>query len=829
MTPTELSSRALELFEELVESDADPRPGLERIRAEDPALADAVEELLDADAREGLESPWTPASQGFPEPAGGLDAGDRLGPYELVRVLGQGGMGKVWEALRVAGDFEQRVAIKILRQLEPDSAAERRFFFEQEILGKLEHPAISRILDTGRTPHGAPYLVMEYVDGLRIDEYCDRHGLDVRQRVRLVVDICRIVAHAHRNLVIHRDLKPANILVTDAGEPRLLDFGIAKLSADEPDRTRLTVAGPGPMTPEYASPEQLLEQPVTTASDVYSLGVVLYQLLTRQTPFARSPSTATAIGRSTREADEITRPSQALGDSATAPPKTPTAAQRSRPAREIDRDLDNVTLHALRRDPESRYPSIDAFAADLERWLGGFPVAARGDSLVYRGSKFVRRHWIPLAAGALVFASMALATGIATSSAREAREQRILADDHAQRTEMVNRFLVDLLAAPAGRWWHDLEHKGPDTRVKDVIKEAADKLEVDLESAPLQRATLHQTLNDTYLALRMFAPAEQQVRRALEIRRRELGPLHPAVAESTYYLASTLKGQGELVDAIDTYRAAIDLERQLPEPTGNLPHALVEAAGAAVRIGLDSEVEGWLSEAIRGSEAGDSRFTGYFLSMRALRRAERGRLKSAAEALAEVERWFAVNASEVPGPVSLQYARTGFAWLRGDLDRAEAVSAEPATWGIAQWRSQVLFDLGRYDEALELLEASKARWTGHLLRQVLLARLELVRRRDSERCLELAEPELEREESWSRGPSWYLAEARSAVAACLLARGRAEDVERAERLLRAAQQTLDAVFDQPTPLHRRLAVARSRLPTSGAAPRTKTEPRLASD
>lgn len=824
MSSAEQFRKALECFESLAEaSTAERHRRLEDLQRDQPDLASAVRDLFSADGEEGLDVPFDPDRPFDPAAHFGLDSeggtrdgrdargGERVGPYEIRRLLGEGGMGAVWEAERVDGGFEQRVAIKFLRHLGLGPRAERRFAFEREVLGKLQHPAIAGILDAGRTAAGEPYLVMEYVDGVPIDEYCDRHALSVRERVRLVIEICHVVSHAHRCLVVHRDLKPANILVTGEGEPRLLDFGIAKLLADDEERAALTAEGLVPMTVEYASPEQVRGLPVTTASDVYSLGVVLYRLLTGRTPFGEATASPLELGRRVAQ-ENVTAPSAAVGSDSKETGDEGRAVLESRDVssfaqlrRELRGDLDNVTLRALRRDPERRYPSVDALAADLDRWLRGFPVEARGDSLTYRGAKFLRRNWIAVAAAALVFVSLSVSLGVATWNASEAREQRDRADDHARRTELVNRFLVDLLAAPGGRWWRGLENQGPDTRVIEVLDEAAARLETDLEAAPLQRATLHQTLNDTYLALGLPERAEDQVRRALELRRSELGELHPAVAESTYYLAATLRDQNRFPEALELYREALGIESRLPEPTGNYPFALSEAAGTASRIGLHAEVEGLMNEALDVARARDSILQGHLLGLRANYRAERGELPSARAGTRRSELWFRTAA--VDSGVLHQLARASaaeVAWLSDDLRTAMRIAESSSSDRMVHLRAHLLYDLGRYREAGDLLETSGRELLGHLDVQVLAGRLALVLDGDAERCLERVEPAWRAEENWSRGPTWQLAEARSALAACKKARGRAGDAERADELLASARETLDALFEEPTPLHRRL-------------------------
>jgi serine/threonine protein kinase/tetratricopeptide (TPR) repeat protein len=344
--------------------------------------------------------------------------GQRLGAYQLVECLGRGGMGEVYRAHRVDSGFEMQVAIKLVRA-GSGSDLLRRFHAERQILASLDHPGIARMLDGGVTPTGEPYLVMELVIGEPIDLYCEKRELSIAERLLLFRQVCAAVSYAHRRLVVHRDLKPANILVTAQGAVKLLDFGIAKLlTADLPDRetaevTRTTVRA---MTPQFSSPEQILGLPITTASDVYSLGVVLFHLLTGDSPYRNAiVSTRDAI-RDVCETEPLI-PSAAAWKSV--------ADGKNRPL--LNRDLDHITLRALRKEPEERYGSADEFSEDVRRYLAGLPVLASGDQMSYRIRKFWGRHWLAVTTAGLFVTVLIVALGFYAREARIAEEQRALA------------------------------------------------------------------------------------------------------------------------------------------------------------------------------------------------------------------------------------------------------------------------------------------------------------------------------------------------------------------------------------------------------------------
>jgi tetratricopeptide (TPR) repeat protein len=365
-----------------------------------------------APVQEAIEGATGPAS---PRPS-------RIGPYEVVDQIGHGGMGVVYLAIRSGEGFQTRVAIKVIKRGMDTNDIVRRFRTERQILASLDHPHIARLFDGGTTDDGLPYFVMEYIEGKSIDAYCEDRGLDTTQRVRLFLPVCAAVQYAHQNLVVHRDLKPGNILVTPEGAPKLLDFGVAKL-VDPLDSAGAfeTATAVRMLTPEYASPEQVRGERITTASDVYSLGVVLYKLLTGHTPYRPTGRGTEAISRAVIEQE-------------------PESAVRL-----VGGDLDNILRMALRKEPERRYGSAEQLAEDLRRALEGRPVSARRGTLRYRAAKFVRRHRVGVAASALAVLSLVSGLGAAIWEARVARSKEALAERRfTQVREAANALLFDV-------------------------------------------------------------------------------------------------------------------------------------------------------------------------------------------------------------------------------------------------------------------------------------------------------------------------------------------------------------------------------------------------
>ena len=421
-------ARIKDLFEEALQVPQAERSAFVAAKAGSPEVLAEVQSLLSVyeESPGFLEgaAPRLPASGEIARLASGW-AGRRIGSWRLVREIGRGGMGVVWEAQRADEEYEQRVAVKLLPR-GPLSAAEiARFREERQILARLNHPGIARLLDGGTTEDGAPYLVMEYIEGPRLDEWSSSRNLPVRERLKLFLSVCAAVEYAHRHLVIHRDLKPANILVTAEGAPKLLDFGIAKLldpGAAQPGSTRTEARL---FTPEYASPEQIRGERASTASDVYSLGVVLYVLVTGRKPCAPDVQDPLEVMRAVSE-EEPPAPSVAAGAS----------------GRELRGELDAIVLQALRKDPEQRYPSVRALADDLRAWLEGRSVSVCFQPWWRRAGKFIRRNKVQSAAAALALVSLAGGTAVSLWQAHAAHRERGRAES---RFAQVRRFSRSVL------------------------------------------------------------------------------------------------------------------------------------------------------------------------------------------------------------------------------------------------------------------------------------------------------------------------------------------------------------------------------------------------
>jgi len=407
---------------------------LAQIATSDPELYGELESLLASHQEAGADFLNTPAIQvsrnedAFHRPS---LLGQRLGAYQIVELIGTGGMGEVYRAFRADDQYRMQVALKVVHGGNNSSFVFRRFKNERQILASLDHPNIAHLLDGGATGEGAPYFVMELIEGESIDRYCDHHRLGTIDRLKLFLQVCSAVQYAHQRLIIHRDLKPGNILVTADGVPKLLDFGIAKI-LDPSVATEgfdATLTQFRALTPSYASPEQINGQPITTASDVYSLGVVLYELLTGHHPYQVAGDTAEKVARAVCET-EPKRPSSAVrqgGISSTSQNQQPATANSAQAVRDAEKlakrlrgDLDNIVLMALRKEPQRRYSTVEQFAQDIRRHLENLPVSARNDTVAYRVSKFARRHKAGIAAAVIAVVALLLGMGMTLQQKRRA-------------------------------------------------------------------------------------------------------------------------------------------------------------------------------------------------------------------------------------------------------------------------------------------------------------------------------------------------------------------------------------------------------------------------
>jgi serine/threonine-protein kinase len=571
------------ILDELLDLPAsERRVRLDQLCADRPELHAQIERILaHGSAEDLLERPLHQVAPGLlsevleegapPRNREGL----RVGAYRIVREIGRGGMGTVYLAERASGEFQRRVAIKLVRSAVDPENLERRFLNERQILAQLEHRHIARLYDGGVTGDGEPYFVMEYVDGRPVDEYADQNRLSVEARLHLFDQVCDAVQHAHQNLVVHRDLKPGNILVTSGGEVKLLDFGVAKLLSEDATSSVAAITHPGrpALTPEYASPDQLRGEPISTACDIYTLGVLLYELLTGQLPYSFESRSPIDIERAVRDTDPVPpsatldRPPHAESASATAPATL--ADEDSRPGdgsstnpgllrnttvdglrRRLRGDLDNIVMMALRKEPHRRYISVQHLRDDLGRHLGGLAVTARPNTVSYRTRKFLARHRFGAVAAALIMISL-IAGLIGTAwQAREAARE-------ARKAEQVTRFLSGLfeLTAPD-------EARGVELTASELLDRGATRLRTELAAEPEVQVELMSLVGALYRSIGHYEDARPILEEALEVRTRLFGDDHPEVAQGLGDLSSLHIELRELEEAEPLERRALAIRRR---------------------------------------------------------------------------------------------------------------------------------------------------------------------------------------------------------------------------------------------------------------------------
>jgi tetratricopeptide (TPR) repeat protein len=540
--------------------------GLAQLRAEDSGAADEVAALLDQHRRLSAEGFLDACVRVAPiQPT---LVGATIGAYLLVSPIGHGGMGSVWLAIRNDGRFEGTAALKLLNAALVGRSGEERFKREGTILARLAHPNIARLIDAGVSPVGQPYLVLELIDGTHIDRYCDEQKLGPDARIRLFLDVLAAVAHAHANLIVHRDIKPSNVLVTRDGQVKLLDFSIAKLiEDDDPAAATLTHAG-WALTPKYASPEQVTGAPITVATDVYALGVLLYELLSGQHPAGTQPQTSDDFVKAVVETDPQ-------------PLSGPLAG-----------DLDTILRKAQKKDPAERYPTVAAFADDLHRYLHDQPITARPDTVGYRAAKFARRRWRLLAAAAALVLAVVGFTGFHAVRLAAERDRAQL---EAAKASQLSELMADLLASADPYRTPNLT----EPTVRNLLDLGAQRVATDLADRPELQAEMLTVIGRTYERMGLFGEALPLLQKALAIGRSTFGPNDARVAASLNALGVLQRETGNIAASEPSLRESLDLRRRLlGREDKDVAVTLVELARTLNDLGRGSEAEPLVREAL---------------------------------------------------------------------------------------------------------------------------------------------------------------------------------------------------------------------------------------
>jgi serine/threonine-protein kinase len=618
---------------------------LAELAGDDPAVLQEVGELLAAaeggrgvlDYEAGgyfgtlIEEAWDREDGEHPSTP---DLPDTLGAWRVASEIGRGGMGIVYRAERLGGEFEQTAALKLLKRGLDSEAIVERFRQERQILARLGHRAIARLIDGGVAPDGRPYLVMELAEGEPITVWCDRRRLPLEERLQLLRRVCDAVQYAHVNLVVHRDLKPSNIVVTEKGDLKLLDFGIAKLLSEEgrPEAATWTGLGLRPMTPEYAAPEQVSGEPVSAATDVYALGVILCELLT-----GRRPHEAAGAGRSQVEAailgTDPPPPSVVVARAAEGDRTAANELARARATtpgtlrRRLAGDLDAIVLKALRREPERRYASAEALAEDLRRCLAQEPVTARPEDRAYRARKFVRRHRLGVAATAAV--TLALAAGLAVATWQAGERAR-----EARRAEAVKDFLIGLF-----READPVQAVGEDLSVQELLDRGSQQVRMELSDEPALQGELLTVLAGIYAELGVTDRAGELAGEALGVHESLYGDGDRRAATNLRQQAALAAARGDLEAAEPLARRALATHRrELGDGHPEVAEDLDVLVIALVQGGRDAEALPLARESLairRSAFAGDHRLVGDSLNNLAVLLRRQGELEEAAEVYAE--------------------------------------------------------------------------------------------------------------------------------------------------------------------------------------------------
>lgn len=605
------------VLDEALELPAEQRPAFVASHCQDSTLRRQVFSILAAYEEDGSLQLEITALELLPQEPGAAP-GERIGPYQLLEKKGEGGMGAVYLATRADSTFDKKVAIKLLKRGWGGAGELRRFRVERQILANLEHPNIAKLLDGGSTAAGQPYFVMELVEGLPLDEYCEKHSLDLDQRLALFLEVCSAVEFAHQNLIVHRDLKPGNILVGEDGRPRLLDFGIAKILSPDlfAEPIEETVAGVTPMTPQYASPEQIRGNAVGTASDVYSLGVILYRLLTGLPPYRFDSRDMKAVVDAVCH-QEVLPPSVRLKQ----------GGGRSELARaaQVAGDLDAIVLQALAKDPARRYPTAAQLADDLRRHLAKEPVRARGDAFSYRAARFVQRNRLALGAAALVFLILIASVWVLLRQQRNLIAERNRAISERNRSETVSSWLVDLFTlSDPGR------SLGAQVTARELLDRSKASIRSELAAEPELLSTLLGTLGETYENLGLLPEANELFADAV-VQLRKNGASDSRLAEALRLLAENQRSRFQLLPARRTATTALLLaEKASGSKTALAVRCRIQVAKIESLLGNADPARALFDQALEDARAlGDQAAIAEALEYRAMLFESRGEFPEA--------------------------------------------------------------------------------------------------------------------------------------------------------------------------------------------------------
>lgn len=571
---------------------------LDRSCGEDAAVRTAVEQLLAA--ADGAEHYFSDLSNRLGLQSvfdGGLELprNEIIGAYRLLKLIGRGGMGAVYLAERADEQFEKRVALKLLPIGIGGEAAQRRFLAERQILAQLVHPNIARLLDGGISDDSTPYFVMDYVDGVPIDVYCETNRLNLDQRIALFIEVAEAVEYAHRNLVVHRDIKPGNILVEPSGDVKLLDFGVAKLLVPDADDDHLTHLAGRPLTLKYASPEAIRGEAVTTATDIYSLGLLLYVLLTGRFPYPVNTQDSTEVQRLICD-HEATLPSRVLQGLADATVQKIAAHAGLTPrslSQRLRGDLDTIITKALRKDPDRRYSTVEQLIADLDRHRRGLPVAARSPSTAYRLQKFVRRHKAGVAtAAAIVVALIAVAGTAVYTTVNSVQQARQIAAER-DKAKQINDFLLSIFELSSPN-----QTRGETVTALGLLNRGAERVRTEMVGQPRRQALLMHSIAGVYSELSQFDTAKSLLEEARTLHH-DIGSDRSAdYASSTELYAEIREIEGEFDEAEELFRQAVGIRRELAVPN-DLAKSLLMLGRIQHKKGQVDEAETLYREALQ--------------------------------------------------------------------------------------------------------------------------------------------------------------------------------------------------------------------------------------